>query len=30
MGSFEVKYSGSFKIYADSSVVFKPSLSLNH
>jgi hypothetical protein len=30
MGSFEVKYSGSFKIYADSSVVFKSSLSLNH
>jgi hypothetical protein len=29
-GFFLVKYSCSFKIYVDSSVVFKSSLSLNH
>jgi hypothetical protein len=27
---YKVKYSCSFKVYADSSVVFKSSLSLNH
>jgi hypothetical protein len=30
LGYFYVKYSCSFKIYVDSSVVFKSSLSLNH